>query len=205
MNSEAIVPISALEHHLYCARQCALIHVEGLWIESEYTARGDLGHRRVDSGQHRTERNRLVLRAVPLWSETLGLVGRADAIELRADGSFVPIEYKIGQRHGDSAHVQLCAQALCLEEMTGRRVARGGIWFSSSRHRVLVKLDDDLRSRTRAVIDEVRAWMSRDQLPVAVDDARCESCQIVELCQPRLTAHPVRVASYLEEVFACTS
>lgn len=205
MNSEAVVPISALEHHVYCARQSALIHVEGLWVESEHTARGDLGHRRVDSGKHRNERSRLVLRAVPLWSEALGLTGRADAIEVHADGSFVPIEFKIGTRHGDAAHVQLCAQALCLEEMTGRRVARGGIWFSVPRRRVLVNLDEEVRSRTRTVIEEVRTWLLQAQLPPAVDDARCESCQLIEVCQPRLTARPTQVAAYLEEVFACTS
>jgi CRISPR-associated exonuclease Cas4 len=204
MTSEVRIPISALEHHVYCARQCALIHVEGMWVESEHTARGDLGHRRVDSGEHRNERNRLVLRAIPLWSEALGLTGRADAIEVHADGSFVPIEYKTGTRHGDAAHVQLCAQALCLEEMTGRRIARGGVWFTASRRRVLVYLDAELRARTRAVIDEVRMWLSRDQLPPAVNDARCQSCQLVEVCQPRVTARPAQVIAYLEEVFACT-
>lgn len=119
MTTEPVIALSALEHHVYCPRQCALIHVDGLWIDSEHTVRGDLGHRRADSGEHKQERGRLVLRAVPLWSEQLGLTGRADVVELHSDGSLVPVEYKIGRRHGDAAHVQLCAQALCLEEMTG--------------------------------------------------------------------------------------
>lgn len=106
---EPVVPISALEHHVYCPRQCALIHVDGLWVESEHTLRGTLGHRRADSAAHRTERGSRVLRAIPLWSEALGLTGRADIVEVAEDGSVAPVEYKIGTRHRDTAHIQLCA------------------------------------------------------------------------------------------------
>ncbi len=203
MSTEPVVAISALEHHVYCPRQCALIHVDGIWVESEHTARGDLGHARVDSGKHKVERGRLVLRAIPLWSEQFGLTGRADAIEVATDGSFIPVEYKIGRRHGDAAHVQLCAQALCIEEMTGRRVARGALWFAAPRRRLEVELDEDLRTLTCSVIEEVRCWLTAQVLPPALDDDRCATCQLVEVCQPSLTAHPGRVARHLEEVFAC--
>lgn len=205
MSIEPAVAISALEHHVYCPRQCALVHVDGIWVESEHTARGDLGHRRVDSAEHKVERGRLVLRSIPLWSEQLGLTGRADAIEVSDDGTLTPVEYKMGRRHGDAAHVQLCAQALCIEEMTDRRVELGALWFGAPRRRVEVALDEELRLRTCSVIAEVRSWLTSRTLPPAADDERCTTCQLVEVCQPSLTAHPARVARHLEEVFSCDS
>jgi len=203
MSIEPVLPISALEHYKYCPRQCMLIHVDGLWVESEHTARGDLGHRRVDSGAHRVERGHLTLRGIPLWSESLGLTGRADAIEILPDGSITPVEYKIGVPHGSTAHVQLCAQALCLEEMTGTPVPQGALWFDSPRRRLPVLLGDDLRSLTVRVITETREWMNASALPPPVDDARCTECQLAELCQPWLCAHPNTVSSYLEELVRC--
>lgn len=134
MTVEPVVAISAIEHYVYCPRQCALIHVDGVWSDNAHTVRGERGHRRADTFATRSERGVRVVRAVPLWSETLGLTGRADAVELHADDSIVPVEYKIGSRHGDAAHLQLAAQALCLEECSpGRSLwersgsrARGG-------------------------------------------------------------------------------
>lgn len=206
MNPEPVIQISALEHHAYCPRQCALIHVDGVWSDNAHTIRGTRGHRRVDSGQHRIERGRRVLRALPLWSESLGLTGRADAVEVTADDQLVPVEYKIGVRHGDAADIQLCAQALCLEEMTGRPVATGALWFSGPRRRTKVAIDAALRARTRRVIDEVRTLLTAAHLPPAVDDERCGSCQLLGHCLPGAVAHPNRVLTHLEqEVFACAS
>ena len=106
------VPISAIEHYEYCARQCALIHVDGIWAENPHTVRGQRAHRRVDDhSQSRTERNKQVLRAVPLWSEQFGLSGRADVVEVLEDETVRPVEYKSGIRHGLTADLQVCAQA----------------------------------------------------------------------------------------------
>ena len=157
MSVEPVVPISALEHHLYCARQCALIHVDGMWFDNEHTVRGTHGHERADQARSRMERGRRVLRAIPLWSESLGLAGRADTVEVAADGTLAPVEYKIGTRHGDAAHVQMCAQALCLEEMMDTRVPVGYIWLSSSRRRLAVPLNERLRTLTMTAIVEVRS------------------------------------------------
>ena len=124
MTPTPVVAISAIEHFSYCARQCALIHCDGVWADNAHTVRGSRAHRRVDSGQSRKERGKLVLRAIPLWSEELGLSGRADAVEI--DGETVrPIEYKAGTPHGAAANLQLCAQGLCLEEMLGVDGAEG--------------------------------------------------------------------------------
>lgn len=200
------VPLSALEHHVYCPRQCALIHVDGIWTDNAHTVRGSRGHRRVDSGSHRVEQGRLVLRAIPLWSERHGLTGRSDAIEVLPDGGLVPVEYKIGTRHGLAAHVQLCAQALCLEEMTGQLVDSGAVWFSAHRRRDLVPIDDELRSATIAIIASVRANLDAERLPPAPNDARCAECQLIGHCLPTVVARPASVDRYLaEDVFSCGS
>ena len=144
MNIEPVVPISAIEHFAYCPRQCALIHCDGIWFDNEYTVKGTRAHRRVDSETHRRERGRTVLRGIPLWSELLGLSGRADVVEVDDDG-MRPVEYKSGVRHGDSADLQLCAQALCLEEMLAIEIPSGFVWYSGPRRRWCVEFTASLR------------------------------------------------------------
>lgn len=206
MTVEPVIAISAIEHHAYCPRQCALIHVDGVWTDNRYTLRGQQGHRRVDSGEHRNERGRHMLRALPLWSESLGLTGRADAIEVAADGSVAPVEYKIGTRHGRAAHLQLCAQALCLEEMLGIEVPVGYIWFSAHRRSDRIELDQTLRRATVDTIEEIRASFLAPVLPSAVDDERCGECQLIGHCLPNVVADHGRVRRYVQrELTGCTS
>lgn len=206
MEVEPVVLISALEHHAFCPRQCALIHVDGVWQENPHTVRGSFGHRRVDTGPHRKERGVTMLRAIPLWSEKLGLSGRADAIELLPDGSMAPIEYKIGRPHGRSADIQLCAQALCLEEMMERPVTAGAVWYATLRRRQEVEIDEDLRALTFQAIIAVRELLMASQLPPAVDDSRCLQCQLLDHCLPSVSAHPGRVRRYVKDsVLACGS
>lgn len=202
---EPVVPISALEHHLYCPRQCALIHVEGLWVESEHTVRGTAGHQRVDTAPSRLERGMRTLRHIPLWSERHGLIGRADAVMVSSSGELEPVEYKIGVPHGDAARVQLCAQALCLEEMFGRPVFGGAIWYSAARRRTRVVFDKRLREQTLKAVAEVKDWMSRSTLPPALFDGRCSACQLLDHCQPELTSRPDRLARYIDEWIRCGS
>lgn len=191
---------------MYCPRQCALIHVDGVWQENPHTVRGSYGHKRVDTAPSRQERGVKMLRAIPLWSEELGLSGRADAVELQPNGDAVPVEYKIGGRHGRAAEVQLCAQALCLEEMLGRPVTTGAIWYGASRRKQVIAMDDELRSLTRSSIMEVRAILESVTLPEAVDDRRCVECQLIGHCLPGISAHPDRVQEYLSsKVLSCDS
>ena len=205
MTPDPIIAISALEHHAYCARQCALIHVDGVWADNVHVVRGERGHRRADGGEHRTERGRRIMRAVPLWSESLGLTGRADVVELHDDGRLIPVEYKIGRRHGLAAHLQVAAQALCLEEMTGGAVPTGAVWFSASRRREEVAVDDGLRQRTLATIDAVRSNLRSTLLPPAPNDDRCGECQLLGHCLPEVVAQATVVDRYLEEVLWCAS
>ena len=200
-----VVPISAIEHFVYCPRQCALIHCDGVWSDNAHTVRGVRAHRRVDGGQHRHERGRKVLRGIPLWSEALGLSGRADVVEIEI-GAVRPVEYKSGVRHGSAADLQLCAQALCLEEMLGVEIPEGYVWYGGPRRRDRVVFTPGLRQEVREVIRVIRERLETGRLPEAPNDERCEQCQLRNHCLPELTSAPRRVRRYLADVvFECAT
>lgn len=201
---DPIVLLSALEHYAYCPRQCALIHVDGLWAENAHTVNGTRAHRRVDTAPDRMERGRKVLRALALYSERYGLSGRADVVEVSEDGSYGPVEYKTGVRHGNSADIQLCAQALCLEEMGGRPIESGFVWYSGPRRRMAVPFTPELRAATLVAIEAVRVTLREGALPPPVADARCRECQLEPVCMPRVVINPSSVQAYVDsEVFSC--
>ena len=203
MRDAPIVAISAIEHYVYCPRQCALIHCDGVWADNAHTVRGSRSHRRVDGGEHRQERGRYVLRAIPLWSEALGLSGRADAVELKR-GAVRPVEYKSGVRHGSAADLQLCAQALCLEEMLGVEVPEGSVWYGGPRRRVRVAFTRTLRGQVVEVVQEIREQLVDAVLPEAPNDQRCVECQLQHSCLPDVVAAPARIARYMaRHVFRC--
>ena len=205
MTPEPVVQISAIEHFVYCPRQCALIHCDGVWSDNAHTVRGTRAHRRVDSGEHRQERGRQVLRAIPLWSEVLGLSGRADAVEVEG-GAVRPVEYKAGVRHGAAADLQLCAQALCLEEMLEVEIPHGYVWYGGPRRRLRVDFTAALRANVREVIDAIRTQLLTFELPAAPNDARCTECQLLHHCLPELSSAPRRVNRYMENVvFRCVT
>lgn len=197
------LPISAIEHYEYCPRQCLLIHGDGVWTDSAHTTKGELGHRRPDTVGQRNERGRTVVRAVTLWSEEHGLTGRADVLEITPAGHLVPVEYKIGTRHGQAAHLQLCAQALCLEEMTGQPVTEGAIWFSGHRRRIHVSIDAELRAVTLDRVQAIRQALGMRKLPNAPNDSRCTECQLIGHCLPDLVAAPDRIDRYVAELLRC--
>jgi len=201
--SEPVVFISAIEHFVYCPRQCALIYCDGMWSDNAHTVHGKRAHRRVDSGQHRKERGKQVLRSIPLWSETLGLSGRADAVEI-SDGIVCPVEYKSGAIHGKTADLQLCAQALCLEEMLTVKISHGHVWYAKLRRRVKVDFTTNLREEVQEIIIEIRRQILKAELPQAPNDARCNDCQFLHHCLPELTSSPHKVKRYISElVFGC--
>jgi CRISPR-associated exonuclease Cas4 len=182
---EALVPISALQHYAYCPRQCALIHVEQAWTENLYTLRGRRAHERVDAVSHTTREGVRTERALPLFSDRLGLTGRADVVEFGADGTPYPVEHKVGPRKARGAdEVQLCAQALCLEEMLGRAVPEGALYYAKSRRRRVVGFGAVLRAETERLVAVVRALLVHRRLPPPVADARCPRCSLIETCMP---------------------
>jgi CRISPR-associated exonuclease Cas4 len=183
------VLISAVEHFSYCPRQCALIHVEQTYDENLYTIRGSLAHERVDSGASAASRGVETTRALPLWSERYGLRGKADVVEWH-DGVPFPVEYKVGRRHGEHADVQLCAQALCLEEMFGVPVPRGAIFYGALRRRHELLFDAELRERTQRLVAGVRSILAAQSVPPAVDDQRCPNCSLINACLPAVMGRP---------------
>jgi CRISPR-associated exonuclease Cas4 len=206
---EVDVLISALEHYAYCPRQCALIHLEQTFDENLYTVRGELAHERVHSGEITVEAGIRVLRAVDLWSEEHGLRGKADVVELHGSVPF-PIEYKSGGRVERPALVQLCAQALCLEEMTGERVPAAAVFVGATKRRREVPIDGELRETTIGMIDAVRAMLLEQIVPPPVNDRRCPNCSLVESCLPDAIASRDRLRGLQGTLFqpgseTCTS
>ena len=194
------VLISALEHYSYCPRQCALIHVDQTFDENLYTIRGRLMHERVDSGDDTPSRGVDTQRGIPLWSDRYGLRGKADAVEWHA-GVPYPVEYKVGRRNGTHTDVQLCAQALCLEEMLHVAVPHGGIYYGATRKRHEVIFDQELRGRTLELVDSVRAMLIVQQLPSAPNDARCPNCSLLHACLPDVVGRRERLHAFQRLLF----
>lgn len=198
---EDLVPISALEHYSYCPRQCALIHLEQTFDENVYTLRGQLLHERADAGESETLGTLRIERALPVWSATLGLVGKVDVVELRASGPY-PVEYKHGAHAGRHADVQLCAQAMCLEEMTGQSVLAGAVYEFVKRRRREVTFTAELRARVRRTIDEVRALLRSNALPAPEAGARCRRCSLKDSCLPTMGSNRRKTRHLYSQVFS---
>lgn len=195
------VMISALEHYSYCPRQCALIHIEQTFDENIYTLKGHMAHERVDQAIMRNEDEIRVERGLPLWSRRLGLTGKADVVEF-PDGVPYPVEYKLGkQRKWQYEAIQVCAQALCLEEMTGQAVPRGAIYYCGSRVRREIVFDAQLRETVAQVAEAVRIMLKRIALPPAMNDQRCEKCSLIESCLPTVVAKPGSWRAYRAVLF----
>ncbi len=191
------IPLSAIQHAVYCLRQAALIHVERLWAENRFTAEGDVLHAVADKGGSRGGRGVRRVMSLPLASARLNLTGVADLVEF-APGpggeTAFPVEYKRGKpklHRADEA--QLCAQALCLEEMTGRPVPAGALFYAQTKRRVAVPFDPDLRALTEATIAALAGVLANGSTPPpTTHKARCRACSLMELCRPETFARPVR-------------
>ena len=190
MNDEDPLPLSALQHWAYCPRQCGLIHLEQAFDDNLHTQRGQAVHAQVDKPGVEERKGLRVERALPVWHDALGLIGKADVVEFEPDGTPYPVEYKHGSRHkaADIAacdDLQLAAQALCLEAMTGRAVNEGSLYYARSRRRRVVPITPQLREQVAAAAEEVRAMLAEGRLPPPTQDTRrCKGCSLRERCQP---------------------
>lgn len=192
-----LIPLSALEHFSYCPRQAALIHLEAVWEENVFTLRGRYVHETADLPGEEREDGVRVERALPLYSRRLGLVGRADIVEFHGDIPY-PVDYKHGpKRRREHDDLQLCGQAVCLEEMMGVPVPKGAIYHASSRRRREVEFDAALRRRLEEAVAELRRLLGQSRLPPAVADARCRHCSLAVACLPEATSPSPRLARYL--------
>lgn len=189
MNDNDPVVISALQHYSFCPRQCGLIHLEQCFDDNALTIRGHAAHRRVEREDTRISADIRVEYGLALYSERLGIVGKADVVEFLPDGTPYPIEYKHGKR-ASKIHdqIQLAAQSLCLEEMTKKTVDNGAIYYFSSRRRIEVPITNELRTATINTIVQVRAMLKSMRLPPPVEDNRCRNCSLVDICQPTIIA-----------------
>ncbi len=202
MAEEDLLPISALQHYLYCPRQCALIHLEQQWAENTSTAQGRVLHERADKPRAERRRGVRTVTALPLYHPELGLTGIADAVEFHAaeDGERpFPVEYKRGRPKSHQAdEVQLCAQALCLEAMLACAVPAGALFYGETRRRVEVAFSAELRELTARTTASVRAMLRSGKTPLADYAAkRCDGCSLLDLCQPRLLRRRQSVSTWL--------
>ena len=188
------IPLSALQHWHYCPRQCGLIHLEQVFDENVHTLRGQAVHAKVDKPGVETTMGLRVERALPLWHDALGLVGKADVVEFSASGVPYPVEYKHGSRHkaADIAacdDIQLAAQAMCLEAMTGHAVNEGAIFYASSKRRRVVPITAQLRAQVEQTAQSIRQMFATATLPpvLGAEQAarRCKACSLIERCQPQ--------------------
>lgn len=195
---EERIPISAVQHAVYCLRQASLIHIEGVWEDNLFTAEGNVLHEVADKGGHRKRSGVRRVLSLPLGSARLNLSGTADLVEFHPvsggrEQAF-PVEYKRGkpkQHRADEA--QLCAQALCLEEMTGQPVTEGALYYAQTKRRVIVPIDPPLRALTEAAVSELtHLYASRQPPPPTPHRARCRACSLLDLCRPDIVSRPVR-------------
>jgi CRISPR-associated exonuclease Cas4 len=206
---DEFIQISALQHYVFCPRQCALIHVEDAWHENVFTVRGDILHEKVDTDTYETRGTLKTVRGLRIHSSRLGIVGRCDVVEFlnptengQTGMSVRPVEFKSGQPKEDlSDKVQLCAQALCLEEMMNTQVKSGAFFYGKIRRRVQLELDNELRKQTEEVIAAVRDIVTRKYVPVAEYAEKCRHCSLEEICMPKAMNNK-KLKKYLEGLYS---
>jgi len=197
-----LLPLSALQHLIFCERQCALIHIEQAWAENLFTAEGRVMHEHVHAENRESRGKVRVEYGMPLRSLRLGLIGKADVVEFhrQADGSWrpFPVEYKRGKPKKDSSdRVQLCAQALCLEEMLDVDVLEGALFYGKNRRRTDVVLDDTLRRLTEETAMRLHGLIASGRTPGAVYAKKCDSCSLAAMCLPKTAGKGKSVKRYL--------
>ncbi|MCB1237254.1 MAG: CRISPR-associated protein Cas4 [Verrucomicrobiae bacterium] len=202
-------PMSALQHLLFCERQCALIHSERLWAENRLTAEGRVLHDKAHDGPDETRDGIRIVRGLHLHSATLGIHGVADVVEFHrptepgATSLPVPVEYKRGRpKRDDCDRVQLCAQALCLEEMLGVEISRGHLFYGRNRRRQTVEFDAGLRDTTLAAIRRLHELLESGETPPAAREPKCDACSLLDLCLPGALRFSSGVAAWNDRQFA---
>ena len=197
-----VLPLSLLNDFLYCQRRAALKVIEGWRSANEHTNRGDIIHEHADLAGYEVVKGVTLLRALPVWSEPLGLNGKCDIVEQRADGSLFPVEFKIGKRRQwENDEVQLCAQALCLEEMFGIAVPRGAVFHADSKRRREVEFSPELRAKTVETARQLHGLLREERIPPAVYRDACEECSLLPTCLPKATGDSSRAVRLTKQLF----
>jgi CRISPR-associated exonuclease Cas4 len=204
-SEDELISISALAHFYYCKRRCALIHIEQLWDENRATAEGRIMHEKVHEQDRESRGSVRIEYGLPLRSLKLGLIGKADVVEFhRLDKDTwqpFPVEYKRGKPKVDHCDlIQLCAQAMCLEEMLSVPVLKGAIFYGRTRRRLDAALDDTLRKETEDTAEKTRDLIASGQTPPPVYEKRCESCSLMGECLPKTIQKRRSVKTYLTRI-----
>jgi CRISPR-associated exonuclease Cas4 len=194
-----LLPISALQHIIFCERQCALIHIERQWAENRLTAEGQILHEKTDKEEVESRGNLRIARALYIHNFELGLYGKADVVEFHKGSEGVvlpnveglwkpfPVEYKRGKPKTDRCdEIQLCAQALCLEEMLGVSISEGALFYGTPRRRTAVQFDATLRNETQTASEKLHTLISSGITPAAVYEKKCDNCSLIDICMPKL-------------------
>lgn len=181
------LPLSALQHILFCPRQCALIHLDQEWKENKLTAEGRILHERAHEGPDESRPGIRTTRGLPVRSSALHLHGVCDIVEFHKDGTILPVEYKRGKPKAHRAdEVQLCAQALCIEETMNAHIPRGYLYYGQPRRRTEVAFDSALRELVRSTAQHLQEMIASQTLPPAIyDKKKCAACSLAEICQPQ--------------------
>lgn len=202
-NEEAFLPLSGLQHLLFCKRQCALIHVEQLWEENVFTAQGRVLHENAHNGSDETDAGRRITRGLRIVSRRLGLNGTADVVEFKGKGKntrIFPVEYKNGRPKTQNCdEVQLCAQAMCLEEMTGINISEGALFYGRTKRRTNVTFTPALRELTQQTAGAFHELLRHGRTPAAVYTEKCAACSLEKICLPRLNAR--NASAYIQSLF----
>jgi CRISPR-associated exonuclease Cas4 len=202
-SEDDLIQLSALQHYVYCRRQCALIHIEQIWRENIYTLEGRILHNKVHSGQREKRRTTCKEFGIPVRSLELGLSGKTDTVEHREDGTIRIVEMKRGKPKAKGMdEVQLCAQAMCLEEMLSVSIPGGWLFYEKTRRRKTVVFTPELRTKTSDLAREVHAFLDKGRTPPPKPDEKCPRCSLHEVCLPESMARPKKVAIYIAKAIA---
>ncbi|MBI1911059.1 MAG: CRISPR-associated protein Cas4 [Deltaproteobacteria bacterium] len=200
-SEDKYIMVSAIEHYSYCPRQCALIHLEQTFDENLYTLRGNAVHEVVHEESSRLNEGIRFERSLPIWSERLGLVGKADMVEFEGNVPY-PVEYKSGRHKaaGIHEHLQLCAQAICLEEMLGLSVEKGAVFWHSSRKRQEVVFTEVMRNAVKEVSGKIRRMIEERHMPEPPNDSRCRHCSLKESCMPSVIVEKQKLKAAVKKL-----
>jgi len=201
-NDDDLIMLSALQHYVFCPRQCALIHIEQLWSENLFTAEGRIMHDKVDTDRYESRGNVRIEYGVPIRSLRLGLIGKADVVEFHRmdDGTWrpFPVEYKRGKPKMDNCdRVQLCAQAFCLEEMLNVEITSGALFYGRTRRREDVVFDGRLRTETEDTARKAHELIAAGITPKPEFSRKCQQCSLLELCMPKTCSKARSASRYL--------
>ncbi|HPC94993.1 MAG TPA: CRISPR-associated protein Cas4 [Sedimentisphaerales bacterium] len=209
---DELIPVSALQHWMYCPRQCALIHIEQVWTENVFTAEGRGLHEKVHDAETETRDRVRIVRGLRLHSLVLGLVGQADVVEFVSaemgtalpgiEGLWrpFPVEYKRGKPKSDASdEIQLCAQAMCLEEMLGLSISEGALFYGRPRRRKKVEFTEALRQETTHAAQQLHELFRQGQTPRVAYSKKCPNCSLVKVCMPSITGITKDIRHYLSK------